>query len=97
MINDECELDLTCVDGQAEFMNECFDCGEGCSSCSFDGTALTCNTCDEELVMIDWTCQSCPDGTAKVGKVCQDCPEHCDLCEGEDLTCTSCESGYSLN
>jgi len=82
-------------------MNECFDCDEGCSSCSFvefneNGIKSKCDMCDEGLVLTGWTCQSCPSGTAKVGKVCQDCPEYCNFCENDDLACSSCESGYEL-
>lgn len=42
---DHCEEDITCHAGQTEFMNECFDCAEGCAACAHDGTSVNCEIC----------------------------------------------------
>ena len=88
-----------CVDVCAGvvILDTCYDCEEGCSSCSVSAT--NCTACSGGYLMYSNTCyETCPNGTAQNGTedYCEDCSNGCALCSSPSA-CTQCKQSYYLS
>mmetsp|Transcript_29553 Transcript_29553/g.26958 ORF Transcript_29553/g.26958 Transcript_29553/m.26958 type:complete len:152 (+) Transcript_29553:595-1050(+) len=88
----------TCPDGL--FYNTgsatCEGCVDPCNTC--DTAADYCTSCNSgDGYAYNGVCvANCPGDTyPEVTGICEDCPTGCSLCS-DSITCSACESGYSL-
>lgn len=87
--------------------NKCVNCNNNCATCT---SSTVCETCKENYYYNNRSCiSSCPENsyTDINNSKCIQCPSECSKCSysgtqvasisSSDLTCDSCNSGYSLN
>lgn len=76
----------TCYDGNYLVQGNCKACPAGCMTCSSATNCLSCG--------VGYTAQVQPVSTQTV---CVQCQSPCAQCIGNAQTCTSCQSGFTLN
>lgn len=91
----------SCLDGQYQVDDECFDCSDPCNKCTAPVTCLTCMVDDSGFQWLFYEVESfcyatCPTGTYKDSLSCVDCDTKCTKCSGSASTCTECVSPYLL-
>lgn len=63
--------------------SDCFECGEGCDTCS---SVLGCDSCTNKIGYF----------VNAIKKICESCQAHCLTCN-TGTKCSLCQSGYSTN
>lgn len=91
----------SCLDGQYQVDNKCYNCLDPCNKCTAPNTCLTCTVDSSGAQWLfyeqDSYCyKTCPTGTYKKGIECLDCSSECETCISSNKTCLSCATGYFL-
>ena len=103
MMNDQCEVDISCHHSQAEYMNECYDCNFGCAKCTKDEYDLKCDACEPEFIFNQYgKCEfdiTCDKYETEFMNKCYDCAVGCKECstvDGVEIECQTCADNYVM-